>query len=107
MSEVNYPNTNTANTSNGNKTMPNMDRTLDRVKESVDEVRATAQGYIDRGANAVREGSVKFKDSMSHITDRTATYVHEQPVKSVLMAAAAGAAIAILAGMITHNRSRH
>ena len=105
MSELNYPNSNA--TTNGNKNMPNMDKTMDRVKESVDETRTTAQGYIDRGTTAVREGSAKLKDSMSHISDRTATYVHEQPVKSVLMAAAAGAAIAILAGMITHSRSRN
>jgi ElaB/YqjD/DUF883 family membrane-anchored ribosome-binding protein len=110
MSELNYPNTNT-NTNNGNKTMPNMDKAMDRVKDSVkdsvDDMRNTAQNYIDRGTNAVREGSAKLKDSMSQITDRTATYVHEQPVKSVLMAAAAGAAIAILASMITSGRSRH
>lgn len=104
MSELNYPNT---NTNNGTKTVPNMDKTIDRVKESVNEVRATAQSYIDRGTSAVREGSAKLKDSVSQLTDRTATYVHEQPVKSVLMAAAAGAAIAILASMITSSRSRH
>lgn len=106
MSELNYPNTNT-NPSNGTKTMPNIDNTIDRVKESAESVRATAQSYIDRGTTAVREGSAKLKDSVSQLTDRTSTYVHEQPVKSVLMAAAAGAAIAILAGMITHNRSRN
>lgn len=104
MSELNYPNT---NPSNGTKSMPNLDNTIDRVKESAESVRATAQSYIDRGTNAVREGSAKLKDSVSHLTDRTSTYVHEQPVKSVLLAAAAGAAIAILAGMLTHHRSRN
>lgn len=105
MSELNYPNT---NATNGNKTMPNsMDNTVDRVKESVDEMRTTAKSYIDRGTNAVREGSAKLKDSVSQLTDRTAEYVHEQPVKSVLMAAAAGAAIAILASLMTSHRSRH
>lgn len=103
MSELNYPNT---NTNNGTKTLPNMDKTIDRVKESVDDMRTTAQGYIDRGTNAVREGSAKLKDSVSELSDRTATYVHEQPVKSVLIAAAAGAAIAILASMMTSGRSR-
>ncbi len=104
MSELNYPNT---NTNNGTKTGANLDKTMDRVKETADEVRATAQGYIERGTSVVREGSAKIKDSVSQLSDRTATYVHEQPVRSVLMAAAAGAAIAILAGMITHNRSRN
>ena len=106
MSELNYPNT---NTNNGTKTgqNANMDKTIDHIKETADEVRATAQGYIERGTSVVREGSAKIKDSVSQLSDRTATYVHEQPVKSVLMAAAAGAAIAILAGMITHNRSRN
>lgn len=104
MSELNYPNT---NTTNGNKAMPNLDKTMDRAKDSIDDMRSTAQSYIDRGTNAVREGSAKLKDSVSELTDRTATYVHEQPVKSVLMAAAAGAAIAILAGMMTSHRSRH
>lgn len=103
MSELNYPNT---NATNGNKTMPNMDKTIDRVKDSVDEMRSTAQSYIDRGTTAVREGSAKPKDSVSELSDKTATYVHEQPVKSVLIAAAAGAAIAILASMMTSGRSR-
>lgn len=104
MSELNYPNT---ATNNGTKTMPNIDKAIDRVKDSVDDMRSTAQNYIDRGTTAVREGSAKLKDSVSHLTDKTATYVSEQPVKSILMAAAAGAAIAILAGLMTSSRSRH
>lgn len=106
MSELNYPNSNASNTPNGNKTMPNMDQTIDRAKDSIDEMRTTAKSYIDRGTTAVREGSAKLKDSVSELTDKTATYVHEQPVKSVLIAAAAGAAIAILASMLTSGRSR-
>jgi len=104
MSELNY-----TNTSNGTNLDPNVNRnkTMDHIKETADEVRATAQGYIERGTTAVREGSAKLKDSVSHISDRTATYVHEQPVKSVLLAAAAGAAIAMFASMITSSRSRH
>ena len=104
MSELNYQ-----NTSNGSNLDPNVnkDKTMDRVKETAEEVRTAAKGYIDRGTIAVREGSAKLKDSVSQISDRTATYVHEQPVKSVLLAAAAGAAIAMFASMITSNRSRH
>lgn len=108
MSELNYPNT---TATNANKTMPNMDKTMDHlkdsVKDSVDEMRSTAQSYIDRGTNAVREGSAKLKNSVSQLTDRTAEYVADQPVKSILMAAAAGAAIAILASLMTSHRSRH
>lgn len=106
MSELNYPNT---NVTNGNKTMPNanMDKTMDRAKESLDDMRTTAQSYIDRGTNAVREGSAKLKDSVNQLGDRTASYVHEQPLKAVLMAAAAGAAIAILASLMSSSRSRH
>lgn len=105
MSELNYPNT---NATNGNKTMPNnIDKTMDRVKDSVDEMKSTAQSYIDRGTNAVREGSAKLKDSVNQLSNRTAEYVAEQPVKSVLMAAAAGAAIAMLASLMTSHRSRH
>lgn len=96
MSELNYPDTERK-----------VDNTIDRVKESVDQVSSKAKDFLDRSKGAVQDSSAKLRDSFGQLTDRTATYVHEQPVKSVLMAAAAGAAIAILAGMITHNRSRH
>ena len=48
-------------------------------------------GGAERGVSWVRESGERVRDTASVARDRTAGYVREDPIKSVLMAAAAGA----------------
>lgn len=74
---------------------------------SVDEARASAQEIASQGSEALRSSATRAREAISHTTDQAAHYVQEQPLKSLLMAAAAGATIALLAGALTRNHSHH
>jgi ElaB/YqjD/DUF883 family membrane-anchored ribosome-binding protein len=63
--------------------------------------RATEQASVlaQRGVEAVREGSRQVRDQALRASDGTLLYVRQEPVKSMLIAAAVGAALmALLSG---------
>lgn len=55
------------------------------------------------GMDVVREGAFQVREKSGHLRDATASYIQHEPVKAVLMAAAAGAAIMGLLALF--NRS--
>jgi len=57
---------------------------------------AVAQQSLD----AVRERTRQLREQTQHASDRTVDYIRREPVKSVLMAAAGGAAVAALLGLM-------
>jgi len=83
---------------------------LDGLAGSVQDLRQQAAPLLDRateqagvlarrGADAVREGSRHVRDQALRASDGTLHYVREEPVKSMLIAAAIGAALmALLSG---------
>jgi len=65
---------------------------LDRATEQ-------ASALAQRGVDAVREGSLQMRDQALRASDGTLHYVREEPVKSLLIAAALGATLmALLSG---------
>lgn len=68
--------------------------------------RATEQAtaLTQRGIDAVRDTTRQLRESAQHASDRTVTYIREEPVKSMLIAAAAGAALMALAGLVRRSR---
>lgn len=72
--------------------------TLSRVAAQIDEM--TRHG-IDR-AKAATDSA---REQCARAGDRTVGYIQNEPVKSVLIAAAAGAALAALIGMASRNRN--
>ena len=97
----------------------------ERLDESLDDVRSATRDLVHNGAAAVREGAGmletrvregagqiearvrdgagSIEETATRVADRTATYVQEQPLKSLAFAAGTGALIAILAGMATRR----
>jgi ElaB/YqjD/DUF883 family membrane-anchored ribosome-binding protein len=64
-----------------------------------------ASALAQRGVNALRDGSQGLRDSATRATDSTVMYIKDEPLKAMLIAAATGAALMALVGML--NRSRH
>jgi ElaB/YqjD/DUF883 family membrane-anchored ribosome-binding protein len=60
--------------------------------------RATEQASVlaQRGVDAVREGSRQVRDQALRASDGTVHYVRQEPVKSILIAAAVGATLMAL-----------
>ncbi len=90
--------------------------TFDHLAENADAARARAVPVINRVAGeaeqlakrsieALRDGSEQLRDKAVRSSDSTIAYIKEEPFKSVLIAAATGAALMALASML--SRSRH
>jgi len=90
--------------------------TLDRLSEKVHEThdRAVphvarlaerAEDLVHRSSAALRQSRERVRETALHASDRTVGYIRDEPVKAVLIAAAAGAAMLALANLI--SRSRH
>lgn len=86
---------------------PSESAAAEHARRSVDEARASAQEIASQGSEALASGATRAREAISHTTDQAAHYVQEQPLKSLLMAAAAGASIALLAGALSRHNSHH
>ena len=91
---------------------------LDSLSGSVHEMRDMAVPALNRtgeqigalaqrGVDAVRGGSRQLRDSAQRASDTTVGYIKDEPVKAVLIAAATGAALMALIGLMTRSRDRH
>lgn len=65
-----------------------------------DQLGALAQ----RGVDAVRDGSQQLRDKALRASDSAVGYVKDEPVKSMLIAAATGAALMALLGLVFRSR---
>lgn len=83
------------------------DAALDSLHGKVEDLRQTVPGAVGRAAAQVddlahrsieraRAASAQVRDQMHRAGDRTVNYIKDEPVKAVLIAAATGAAVALL-----------
>ena len=88
---------------------------LDSLQHGVDTLRDDVPGTLGRAAAQVdeltrrsleraRKVASDVRHQAERTSDSTVAYIRDEPVKSVLIAAAAGAAIAALVGMLTRSR---
>lgn len=79
---------------------------LGRASEKVRDLRSGAGHLATRGVDAAAEAAAAAQKQLSRYADLTGRYVSQQPVKSVLIAVAAGAAIAALV-VAARRRNRY
>jgi ElaB/YqjD/DUF883 family membrane-anchored ribosome-binding protein len=65
-----------------------------------------ATAFAQRGIDVVRDGSQQVRDKAQRASETTVRYIKDEPVKSVLIAAAAGAAIMALVSLLSRSRDR-
>lgn len=68
----------------------------DEVDPAIDDLAARAQDWATRGIGYCADTTQRARRQFHRAADATAHYVTEQPAKSLLLAAAAGAALAML-----------
>lgn len=87
---------------------------IDRMAESLDGARSHTSAALKqfahdtetlahRGMDAMRDGAGQLREKSSHAKDITTTYIQHEPVKSVLMAAAVGAALMGLVALLSKH----
>ena len=57
-----------------------------------------------RGMDAVHDSAIQLRDQAQLSTDATVHYIRREPVKSVLIAAATGAALMAIVSLMNRNR---
>ena len=81
-------------------------QTAESAIRSTQRVVGDTEQLARRGINAVRDGSEVLRDKAMRTTDSTIAYIKDEPLKSVLIAAATGAALVLLASMLTRSRGQ-
>jgi ElaB/YqjD/DUF883 family membrane-anchored ribosome-binding protein len=92
-----------------------VDNALDSVSNKVEDIRSQATPLIDRvsaqataaakrGVDAVRDTSQQLREKAVRASDTTVAYVKDEPIKAVLIAAATGALLMGLVGLLRRSR---
>ncbi|WOB06720.1 hypothetical protein [Piscinibacter gummiphilus] len=76
-----------------------------RVSPLINRATEQATAFAQKSVDAMRQTSQQLRDKAMHASDTTASYIRNDPIKSVLIAAATGAALMALVSLVT--RSRH
>ena len=77
----------------------------DSLVDSTQRIVGDTQQLARRGIEALRDGSEQLRDRALKATDSTVSYIKDEPVKAVLIAAAAGAALVVLGSLLTRSRN--
>ena len=84
--------------------------TLDRASDGVAEIGEKAESVVDGATKEVkqsaRDAAERLRDTAVHASDSMVKYIRDEPVKSVLIASVAGAALAAVASLLGGSRTR-
>ena len=81
------------------------DQALDSLAQQVNRLQTDASQLSQRGLKAVREGTQQLREKADRASELTQNYVKGDPVKALLIAAATGAALVALIGLMTRSRN--
>lgn len=76
------------------------------VPSAFSNAAAQVEDLTRRGIERARATSAQVRERVTETGERTVSYIKDEPVKSVLIAAAAGAAMAALIGWLARSRTR-
>lgn len=82
-----------------------VDQMHDYAPSAFSRAAAQMESLTRRGVERARDAGDVVRDRASQAGDRAVGYIQHEPVKSVLMAVAAGAAVAMLASWFARSRS--
>ena len=71
----------------------------------IDQLSSQAQTAARRSVDAVRDTSAQVRDKALKASESTVSYIRDEPVKAMLIAAATGAALMALIGLLGRTRS--
>lgn len=79
------------------------DQLHERVAPTAVRLASQAEDLAQRSVDALRDGSQRLRERASDATDRGVRYVQEEPIKAVLIAAAVGAAVTLVASLVSRR----
>jgi ElaB/YqjD/DUF883 family membrane-anchored ribosome-binding protein len=88
---------------NINHTADKTTQLTDQLASSMDHAATQANSLAHQGLEAARQGSLQLQARARQASESTVGYIKEEPVKSVLIAAATGAALMGLISLIRRS----
>ena len=82
-----------------------VDNVRDQAAPMINRLSSQAEAAARRGVEAVRDTSAQLRDKALTVSDNTVGYIKDEPVKAMLIAAATGAALMALIGLLSRSRS--
>jgi ElaB/YqjD/DUF883 family membrane-anchored ribosome-binding protein len=79
---------------------------LDSTQRAANQAVDSMGRVLNQSVERVREASHQVRDTAARASEGTVNYIRHDPVKSVLMAAATGAALMALVSLLTRSRDR-
>jgi ElaB/YqjD/DUF883 family membrane-anchored ribosome-binding protein len=79
---------------------------VNKSKPTMERWAKDAESAARRGIDAASDATHRLRDRAARTTDSTVDYIKDEPVKAMLIAAAAGAALVTLMGLIHRSRAR-
>ncbi len=67
----------------------------------------TAEEALHNGMQSVQQSAEQLRKKATQANDMAVGYIRQEPIKSVLIAAATGAALMALVGLISRGNNRH
>ena len=87
-------------------TVPEPAALLQAARGAITNAYLSMTDVASSGADKARAATAAARDSVQHARDRSVEHIRVNPVQSVLIAAAVGAAVGILADWFTARRYR-
>ena len=82
-----------------------VDSARDHAAPLINRLSSQAETAARRGVEAVRDTSAQLRERAIKASDTTVSYIKDEPVKAMLIAAATGAALMALVGLLGRTRS--
>lgn len=79
---------------------------IDQTSHAADQALKATQHLANNALESVLDTSHQLRLKAGHASDSTISYIKHEPVKSILIAAATGAALMALIGLLSSNRGR-
>jgi ElaB/YqjD/DUF883 family membrane-anchored ribosome-binding protein len=95
------------NKSLSNQAVQSAEVALEHTQHAASSVLDSAAHALDQGVERAREASHQLRESAQQLSQGTANAIRHDPVKSVLIAAATGAALMALVTLLTRPHSRY
>lgn len=80
-----------------------VDTARDQAAPMINRMASQAEAAARRGADAVKETTAQLREKAMRAQDTTVGYIKDEPVKSMLIAAATGAALMALVSMMSRS----
>ena len=79
----------------------------DQAAPAYNRIKIQTEELAQRGMEALRDSSRQVRETAAKASDQTVNYIKDEPLKSVLIAAATGAALMALVSLASRSRDRN